>query len=189
LVLLLDNFDSFTYNLLDYLHRLGVACHVERNDVPLSSIKQQHYTGIVLSPGPERPEQAGCLMDVVAHYHQRLPILGVCLGHQALGLWFGARLVHAEKPMHGKLSDIRCQPVLPFAGLPQQMTVVRYHSLVLTNLPNVLQATALTNTGEVMALRHRHLPIIGMQFHPEAWLTRYGLQLLGNWANHYQLAT
>ncbi len=187
MVLLLDNFDSFTYNLLDYLKRLGVPCLVLRNDTPMRTITRNDYSAIVLSPGPERPETAGCLMEVIGHYHQQLPILGVCLGHQALGLWFGAELVHAAKPMHGKLSDIQCMPVMPFDALPQQMTVVRYHSLLLTQLPTHLQAIAWTDQGEVMAMRHQQLPIIGLQFHPEAWLTRYGQQILGNWARHYGL--
>ncbi|RYU83737.1 anthranilate synthase component II [Hymenobacter persicinus] len=183
-VLLLDNFDSFTYNLLDYLEQLGVRAHVVRNDVPLAQIEQLAFDAVVLSPGPGIPAAAGNLMPVVEAYHARLPVLGVCLGHQALGEFFGARLTRAARPMHGKVSTISCAIEDPlFAGLPARMAVTRYHSLVLKELPPVLEPLAFTTDepGELMAFRHRTLPVYGVQFHPEALLTTHGLALLGNW--------
>ncbi|SHI31502.1 anthranilate synthase, component II [Hymenobacter daecheongensis DSM 21074] len=183
-VLLLDNFDSFTYNLLDYYRQLGVHAHVVRNDVPLAEIQRLAFDAVVLSPGPGTPAAAGCLLALIEAYHQRLPMLGVCLGHQALGEFFGARLTRAARPMHGKLSTISCAIEDPlFAGLPARMPVTRYHSLVLKDLPPVLAPLAFTTDepAELMALRHRTLPLYGVQFHPEALLTTHGLALLGNW--------
>ncbi|GAA4001518.1 aminodeoxychorismate/anthranilate synthase component II [Hymenobacter fastidiosus] len=183
-VLLLDNFDSFTYNLLDYLGQLGVRAHVIRNDVPLTAIRQLAFDAVVLSPGPGTPGGAGIMMAVIEAYHRRLPMLGVCLGHQALGGFFGARLSRAARPMHGKVSTISCAIEDPlFAGLPPRMPVTRYHSLVLNDLPPGLAPLAFTTDepGELMAFRHRTLPLYGVQFHPEALLTTHGLALLGNW--------
>jgi anthranilate synthase/aminodeoxychorismate synthase-like glutamine amidotransferase len=180
-ILLLDNFDSFTYNLVDYFHQLGVQVQVERNDRPLAEIVRQPYSGVVLSPGPEVPSKAGNLMEVLGHYAPTHPVLGICLGHQAIGAYFGAQLVKAEKPMHGKISDIEVEPKGLFQGLPARFKVVRYHSWLIRDLPDSLQATAYTPQGELMALRHRTLPIAGVQFHPEAVLTQYGLEMLENW--------
>ena len=181
-VLVVDNFDSFTYMLVDYLQQAGARCRVARNNESWDSLIDGPVDAVVLSPGPGIPQQAGRLLDIVGHYYQRVPILGVCLGHQALGEFFGATLVQASRPMHGKVSTIRTQPddVL-WRGLPAEFTVTRYHSLVLTDLPAQLIGTAFTEQNEVMAMRHQVLPIWGVQFHPEAALTEYGLALIENW--------
>ena len=155
MVLLLDNFDSFTWNLADYIHRLGVDCQVVQNDQPLSTIQQIPFQALILSPGPQTPAKAGCLMEVIEHYYARVPVLGVCLGHQALGEFFGAELFKAAQPMHGKLSQIQCSEDYLFEGLPRQLQVVRYHSLLLKNLPPSLQSIAETPTGEPVARKTR----------------------------------
>ncbi|TGE26280.1 anthranilate synthase component II [Hymenobacter metallicola] len=183
-LLLLDNFDSFTFNLLDYFQQLGATVQVVRNDVPLEEIRQYSFDAIVLSPGPGTPRQAGCLMQVIEEYHQRVPMLGVCLGHQALGEFFGAQLTRAARPMHGKVSTMRVTgPDALFADLPAQISIVRYHSLIINSLPTDLQPLAYTHDDdhELMAFRHRTYPLYGVQFHPEALLTTHGLALLGNW--------
>ncbi|WP_291727618.1 anthranilate synthase component II [Bernardetia sp.] len=186
MILLLDNFDSFTYNLWDYVQRLGVDCKVFRNDTPLEILKQYDFTGIILSPGFGKPQDAGNMMDVIDFYHQKLPILGVCLGHQALGIYFGDALIYAEKPMHGKVSLINScvdeNKDLIFQNMPSKIEVVRYHSLLIELRKNSpLIPTAFTEKGELMAFSHTTLPIKGIQFHPEAALTKYGLQMLENW--------
>lgn len=181
MLLLLDNFDSFTYNLLDYFEQLGESCLVVRNDVPLEKIKKLDFKAIVLSPGPGVPLEAGVMGEVIRHYHQRVPILGICLGHQGLGAFFGARVVKALRPMHGKVSEITCAEDGLFAGLPRGMPVVRYHSLVVKEWGEELLPLAFTQEGELMAFRHHSLPIYGLQFHPEAILTTYGLNMLRNW--------
>ncbi|MEN7547052.1 aminodeoxychorismate/anthranilate synthase component II [Rapidithrix thailandica] len=181
LILLIDNYDSFTYNLVDYLGQLGVVCHIVRNDVPLAEIQELPINGLMLSPGPGVPAQAGNLMAILEHFYQRVPVLGICLGQQAIGEFFGGRLVKARKPMHGKVSRINCTEDLLFEGIPLQFEVVRYHSLVLDKLPAVLKPLAFTQEEEVMALRHLHWPVWGVQFHPEAILSEFGLNLLGNW--------
>ncbi|MDQ3292814.1 MAG: aminodeoxychorismate/anthranilate synthase component II [Bacteroidota bacterium] len=181
MILLLDSFDSFTYNLLDYFGQLGEPALVVRNDVPLSAIQQLDFKAIVLSPGPGKPREAGVLMEVIEHYHAKLPMLGICLGHQALGEFFGATLVKGSKPMHGKVSEITCLPDTIFAGLPRTMPVVRYHSLVLQEPGPHMVPLAYTTAGELMAFRHKALPLYALQFHPEAALTTYGLDILRNW--------
>ncbi|MFN3316183.1 MAG: anthranilate synthase component II [Raineya sp.] len=186
-ILLLDNFDSFTYNLLDYLGRVGVSCEVHRNNTPLEILKKNEYQGVLLSPGPGKPQDAGNLMEVLAYFHQKLPILGVCLGHQTIGEFFGASLTKAQKPMHGKISKISVQNEnMLFRNLPKSFSVVRYHSLVLENLPDCLQVTALSQENEIMALAHKFLPICGVQFHPEAALTDFGLEIIENWVQSTQ---
>jgi len=182
-LLVVDNFDSFTYMLVDYLHQAGATCRVVRNNASMPVFDEEPVDGIVLSPGPGTPRQAGRLPDLVARYQGQVPILGVCLGHQALGEFFGARLQRASQPMHGKVSSVRVlepQDVL-MQHLPATFTVTRYHSLLLTDLPDSLVPLAVTDAGELMAMRHRSLPIWGVQFHPEAALTKYGFQLLKNW--------
>lgn len=183
-LLLVDNFDSFTYMLVDYLRQAGATCQVLRNNEPIDRLLNQPVDGVVLSPGPGTPRQAGRLGEVITHYHQRVPMLGVCLGHQALGEFFGARVGPAQQPMHGKVSTLAVQTddVL-FRGGPSRFGVTRYHSLVLTNLPETLVCTATTDQHEIMAMRHRTLPLWGVQFHPEAALTEFGLPLLLNWIN------
>ncbi len=181
MVLLLDNFDSFTYNLADYLQQLGAECMVLNNQTSPESIQKLPLKGIVLSPGPETPEKAGCMPEVIRTFYDKLPILGVCLGHQAIGQFFGAGLVRAIKPMHGKVSEITCGDDYLFHGLPEKLRVVRYHSLVLQDLPACLANISTTAEGEIMAIKHNKLPIRGLQFHPEAVLTESGLLMLRNW--------
>ena len=183
-LLLLDNFDSFTYNLLDYLRQLGCEVIVRRNDAPLDELQALEPGAVVLSPGPGTPAKAGNLLAVIEAFQARLPILGVCLGHQALGEFFGAEVGRGQRPMHGKVSEITWTvPDVLWQGLPACMPVTRYHSLVLRDLPPVLETLAVTAdaSAEIMALRHRTLPLHGVQFHPEALLTPHGLALLGNW--------
>jgi len=181
-ILLLDNFDSFTWNLVDYFEQLGVAVSVKRNNVTLEEVIAEAYHGVVLSPGPGIPEDAGILMDVIQYYHRRLPMLGICLGHQALGTFFGADLVRAARPMHGKVSRAHCLPFPMFQEIPETTDVVRYHSLVLKNCPSALQVTAESLDGrEIMAIQHAELPLWGFQFHPEAVLTQHGMHVLRNW--------
>ena len=181
MILLLDSFDSFTYNLLDYFGQLGVPTQVVRNNVALSEIQSLNFEAIVLSPGPGKPREAGVLMELVAYYHDKLPMLGICLGHQAMGEFFGATLVKGIKPMHGKVSEITCEPDPIFKNLPQVMPVVRYHSLVLQQPSKHMVPLAYTAAGELMAFRHVTLPLYALQFHPEAALTTYGLDILRNW--------
>jgi anthranilate synthase component 2 len=183
-LLLLDNFDSFTYNLLDYLQQVGAEVVVRRNDTPLPELLALRFDALVLSPGPGTPRAAGVMMELLAAVHAQVPVLGVCLGHQALGEFFGAELGRAARPMHGKVSEVDLAPAEAlFEGLPARIPVTRYHSLVLRQLPAELQPLARTAdaAAELMALRHRTLPLYGVQFHPEALLTPHGLALLRNW--------
>lgn len=182
-VLLLDNYDSFTYNLYDYLLQAGAECQVLRNDaVSLLNFEQLDFDALVLSPGPERPTNAGLMMPLLARLFDKKPILGICLGHQALGELFGAPLVKAHLPMHGKTSQITHYGHPLFNHLPPRFAVMRYHSLLLESLEGTpLQAIAHTDEGEIMALAHPALPLLGVQFHPESVLTEWGLRLLQNW--------
>lgn len=183
-ILLLDNYDSFTYNLYDYLCSLGANCTVYYNDaVSLDFLKKGVWHGIVLSPGPKRPKDAGILMDCIAYYYDKLPILGVCLGHQALGEFFGADLVHAPIAMHGKISPISHNQKALFENIQSPMPVMRYHSLILKNLPNSLFQTAQTEDNLIMALQHKIYALYGVQFHPESIGTPDGLALMANWLN------
>lgn len=147
------------------------------------------YKGIVISPGPEVPEKAGNLMQVLDTYYNKLPVLGICLGHQAIGEFFGSKLVKANKPMHGKISKISLEKDILFEGLPETISVVRYNSLIVEKKINTsLKVIAHSDEGEIMALRHKELPIWGVQFHPEAALTEYGLDILKNWLTYNQIA-
>ncbi|MFD1469006.1 anthranilate synthase component II [Hymenobacter caeli] len=193
MLLLLDNFDSFTHTLADYLRQLGAGVTVRRNDVALAELQRTAWTGIVLSPGPGTPAAAGVMPALIAHYHARLPMLGVCLGHQALGEFFGAALGRAARPMHGKVSEVAWVAGAALAaGLPRVTPATRYHSLVLREpLPPALRPLAHT-TGpgppELMALQHRTLPLFGVQFHPEALLTPDGRAMLANWLRFCNIA-
>ena len=187
MILLLDNYDSFTYNLVDYFQQIGVDVRVMRNDEPLEVIASGNYSGIVLSPGPEKPERAGNLMKIVDHYLGKIPMLGICLGHQAIGLKAGALLVKAQLPMHGKLTNIYQNGGLLFKSLPKELNVVRYHSLILKDLPEEYLVTARTSQGEIMAFDNQALKAYGLQFHPEAILTEYGLEMLRNWVTFYNI--
>ena len=182
-VLLLDNYDSFTYNLYDYLLQTGAECTVLRNDaLSLSAFERLDFEAIVFSPGPKRPADAGLLLPLIERFYQRVPMLGICLGHQAIGEFFGAKLVKAKVPMHGKTTDIGHNGHSLFQGIPTPFTVMRYHSLLLESLDDTpLECLATTGDGEIMALAHRTLPLLGVQFHPESVLTEYGLPLLKNW--------
>lgn len=185
MLLLLDNYDSFTYNLKDYFEQLGEVCIVVRNDeLTIEQLKQLKFNKIVLSPGPERPETAGIMNEVIATFHTDYPILGICLGHQALGQFFGAKLEKAKCPMHGKVSEIKHNRNDFFASIPANFKVCRYHSLLLKDFEGTpLKNIAESFTGENMAIQHESLPLWGVQFHPEAILTQYGIQLLKNWLN------
>lgn len=183
-LLVVDNFDSFTYMLVDYLQQVGATCRVVRNNESWERLTEGPVDAVVLSPGPGVPSESGSLMGLIQYFHQRVPMLGVCLGHQAIGQYFGAELKPAQRPMHGKVSTIRTltNDVL-WQKMPETFDVTRYHSLVLTNMPDALVTTALTEQNEIMAMRHHALPIWGIQFHPEAALTQYGLQLIKNWTD------
>jgi anthranilate synthase/aminodeoxychorismate synthase-like glutamine amidotransferase len=183
MLLLLDNYDSFTYNLKDYFEQLGQACFVVRNDeVTVEELKKLPITRIVISPGPKRPQDAGILNKVIENYYQTLPILGICLGHQAIGSFFGAQLVKSAYPMHGKISEVHHTGDALFASIPQQFKVCRYHSLELQWQQNKhIKSIATTANGTIMAIKHNTYPVWGVQFHPEAILTEYGMVLLKNW--------
>ncbi|ABG15262.1 aminodeoxychorismate synthase component II [Yersinia pestis] len=187
MLLLIDNYDSFTYNLYQYFCELGTEVMVKRNDeLQLTDIEQLAPSHVVISPGPCTPNEAGISLAVIRHFADKLPILGVCLGHQALGQAFGARVVRARQVMHGKTSAICHSGQGVFRGLNQPLTVTRYHSLVIAtdSLPGRFELTAWTERGgemdEIMGIRHRTLPLEGVQFHPESILSEQGHQLLDN---------
>lgn len=183
-LLLIDNYDSFTYNLFQYLGELGAAVEVVRNDAePLAALLARNVDGLVISPGPGRPDAAGVSMAAVRAFAERgIPVLGVCLGHQAIGEAFGGRIVSAQRLMHGKTSQIAHEGKGVFAGLASPLEATRYHSLVIepATCPAALEVTARTEDGEIMGVRHRTLPVEGVQFHPESILTREGKRLLAN---------
>lgn len=175
-MLIIDNYDSFTYNLVQYFKILGENPTVVKND---ESLPAKPFSRIVISPGPGNPDTSGLSMEVLEKYHKTTPILGVCLGHQCIAQFFGAEIMRAKEPMHGKVSQIFHNAKGLFEGLPQGFNATRYHSLVVDNLPETLEVTAHTD-DVIMGLKHRDLPIYGVQFHPEAILTQYGLELLRN---------
>ena len=183
MVLLIDNYDSFTYNLYDYILQLGVTCRVVRNDeLTLDEIGALDFSSAIISPGPKIPAQAGITMDFIKQFHATKPILGICLGHQAIGQFFGAQLIKAKVPVHGKTSVITHTSHFLFKNLPENFEVMRYHSLVINKLEQTgLQITATTADSEVMAIAHQQYKIAGVQFHPESILTQHGLQLMKNW--------
>lgn len=187
--ILLDNYDSFTYILHHYLLLTGNECKVLRNDeVTVEELAALNPSRLIISPGPETPLQAGICMDAIDYFHNRIPILGVCLGHQALGMYFGAKLVHAPYPMHGKVSEVKHNDSPLFDGIPSSFNVMRYHSLVLENLEETgLKAIAhTTDDNTIAALQHETFPLTGIQFHPESVGTEYGQQLLNNWSKLYR---
>ena len=189
MLLLIDNLDSFTYNLADYLYRVGVDVKVVRNNaIDIAGIEVLGPKAIMISPGPGRPADAGITPQVVSYFHDKLPVMGICLGMQAIGEYFGAELVHAPDPMHGKTSLIKCEPNELFNGMPADIEVMRYHSLVLRHLPDCLKPLAFTADGLLMAMQHNTLPLYGLQFHPESIMTGQGLQILSNWARITMLA-
>ena len=182
MILLIDNYDSFTWNLAQYFGELGAPPLVKRNDeITLDDISRFRPSRIVISPGPGRPEDAGISVDVVRKFGAETPLLGVCLGHQSIGIAFGAAVVRAQQLMHGKTSAVMHDGKGVFRGVSQPFTAGRYHSLVVAEpLPADLEAAARTEDGTLMGVRHRHLPIHGVQFHPESVLTGEGRQLLKN---------
>ncbi len=182
-LLMIDNYDSFTYNLVQYFGELGAEVLVHRNDeITLADIEALKPSHLVVSPGPCSPAEAGISVAAIQHFAGKLPILGVCLGHQSIGAAFGGRIIRAQQLMHGKTSVIHTSQQGVFADLPKDYTVNRYHSLAIerSSCPAELEVTAWTDDGEIMGVRHRSLPIEGVQFHPESILTEHGHALLNN---------
>jgi anthranilate synthase/aminodeoxychorismate synthase-like glutamine amidotransferase len=182
-VVIVDNYDSFTYNLFQYLAELGAKVDVFRHDqITVDGIRDLGPSHLVISPGPKTPDEAGISLDAIREMAGEVPILGVCLGHQAIGQAFGGRVVRGEEPVHGKTSEIEHDGRTVFAGLPDPMTATRYHSLVVERetLPDVLEVSAWCDGDVIMGLRHRDLPVEGVQFHPESILSAEGRGLLGN---------
>jgi len=180
-VLVIDNYDSFVFNLARYLERLGQRTRVVRNTaIDAAGVRAMAPDALVLSPGPCAPEQAGCSLDLVRELYRELPILGVCLGHQTIAQALGARIVRAAEPVHGRTSPVFHRGSGVFAGLPNPIVATRYHSLVVDeqSLPPILEITARTEDGTIMALQHRELPMVGLQFHPESILTEHGYPIL-----------
>jgi len=183
MLLLIDNYDSFTYNLVQYFGELGADVHVHRNDVlTLDQIATWEPEQIVISPGPCTPSEAGISVPLIRRFAGRIPLLGVCLGHQAIGQAFGGNIVRASHVMHGKVSPVVHDGRGVFTGLPSPLTATRYHSLAIerASMPACLEITATSDDGEVMGVRHREWPVEGVQFHPEAILTEHGHALLRN---------
>ena len=186
MIFVLDNYDSFTYNLVHLMGSLGAEMVVERNrETSVTAIMAMRPDGILLSPGPSRPENPGCMLDLIHVAAGRIPMLGVCLGHQAIGHAFGAKVVSAKRIMHGKLSTIHHDGKGVFQNVPQDFKAVRYHSLALeeATLPDCLEITARSEDGEIMGVRHKELPIEGIQYHPESIMTEAGRQQLMNFLN------
>ena len=191
MILLIDNYDSFVYNLARYFERLGQTTHVVRNDaIDAAQAAALRPRAIVLSPGPCTPNEAGCSLETVERLHQHVPILGICLGHQAIGAALGGRVVRSPEPMHGRVSDIYHYGGGVFAGVPNPLSACRYHSLIVDeqSLPDGLEITARTADGVVMAIAHRELPVVGLQFHPESILTQHGYQMLANFLRMADIA-
>jgi para-aminobenzoate synthetase component 2 len=183
-VVVVDNYDSFTYNLVQYIETLGGECDVRLNDrTTVDEIRQSKPAGVLLSPGPGNPDEAGITLAVIRELAGEIPIFGVCLGHQAIGQAFGGKVVRAPELMHGKTSGIEHDGRRIFAGVPSPFEATRYHSLIVEEqgFPEALEVTARTAKGEIMGLRHRELPVEGVQFHPESILTDHGLRLIENW--------
>ncbi len=183
MILIIDNYDSFVYNLYQYFSQLGADCKVIRNDaISIAEIKQRQPAGIVLSPGPGHPRDAGICLDLLQQLGSKIPMLGVCLGHQALACAFGAKVGRAPELMHGKTSLITHQEQGVFADVPSPFCVARYHSLSVQpeTIPDCLEITAQTETGIIMGLKHREFPLQGLQFHPESLATDHGLDLIQN---------
>jgi anthranilate synthase/aminodeoxychorismate synthase-like glutamine amidotransferase len=182
-ILMIDNYDSFTYNLVQYLGILGTDVEVRRNDrISLEEIKAMGPERLVISPGPGVPESAGIIIPIIQRFYRHVPILGVCLGHQAVGVSFGGRVIRAARLMHGKVSQISHDNRGLFRNVPDPFTATRYHSLAVDakSLPGCLEISATAEDGEIMGLRHRDYPVHGIQFHPESILTKEGMRILEN---------
>jgi para-aminobenzoate synthetase component 2 len=183
-ILVIDNYDSFVFNLVQYLGQLGADCEVRRNDeITVAEVGRTDAAGILLSPGPGTPERAGVMMDVIGAYAGARPMFGVCLGHQAIGAAFGGTVTRAPELLHGKTSEVHHKGDGVLRGLPDPFTATRYHSLTVLpeTLPAEIEVTGATGSGIVMAMRHRELPVEGVQFHPESVLTQGGHTMLANW--------
>ncbi|HEY1043618.1 MAG TPA: aminodeoxychorismate/anthranilate synthase component II [Telluria sp.] len=183
MLLMIDNYDSFTYNIVQYFGELGEEVVTVRNDqLTIADIEAMQPDRICISPGPKSPEDAGISIEVLQHFKGKIPILGVCLGHQAIGAAFGGKVIRAKQVMHGKTSPVAHTGVGVFRGLPSPFTVIRYHSLAIerTSLPDCLEVTAWTDDGEIMGVRHKEYDIEGVQFHPESILSEHGHALLKN---------
>jgi anthranilate synthase/aminodeoxychorismate synthase-like glutamine amidotransferase len=185
--ILIDNYDSFTYILHHYLLQLGQECSVYRNDeISVQQLIDMQPERLIISPGPETPLQAGICMEAINHFHDKIPILGICLGHQALGMYFGADLVHAPYPMHGKTSTIKRTDHPLFNDVPETFEVMRYHSLTIEKLEHTgLIPLATADDNSIMAVTHEKYPSIGIQYHPESVGSNYGLQVLRNWVKMF----
>jgi anthranilate synthase component 2 len=186
MLLMIDNYDSFTYNLVQYFGELGEDVRVYRNDaITLNEIAALNPARIVISPGPCSPNEAGISVPAIREFAGKIPLLGVCLGHQSIGAAFGGNIVHARQLMHGKTSPVHHQDIGVFHGLPNPLTVTRYHSLAIerATLPDCLEITAWTEDGEIMGVRHKTLTVEGVQFHPESILTECGHEMLRNFLN------
>jgi anthranilate synthase component 2 len=189
MLLMIDNYDSFTYNLVQYFGELGQEVVVHRNDeITLDRIAEIKPAYIVISPGPCTPNEAGVSVPLIERFAGRIPILGVCLGHQSIGQAFGGKIIHAKQVMHGKTSDIKHTGVGVFRSMPNPFCATRYHSLVIERgtIPDCLDITAWTDDGEIMGVRHKALPVEGVQFHPESILTYRGHDLLANFLNEHR---
>jgi anthranilate synthase component 2 len=192
MIAMIDNYDSFTYNLVQYLAQLGAGVEVFRNDtLDVSDLEALNPDGIVVSPGPGRPESAGISIAAIKHFSGQVPILGVCLGHQAIGLAFGGKIVPAQKLMHGKTSSINSDGKTIYQRINTPFKAMRYHSLAVSreNLPPQLEISAESEDGEIMGLRHREHPTEGIQFHPESIMTPVGKRLLRNFINRTKAAS
>jgi anthranilate synthase component 2 len=186
MIVMIDNYDSFTYNLVQYLEQIGTTVNVLRNDVfSIADLVSLNPEGIVISPGPGRPETAGLSLPVLNHFSGKIPILGVCLGHQAIGAAFGGNVVSAKRLMHGKTSMIHSDGKTIYKGIRNPFEAMRYHSLAVSreNFPECLEISSESDDGEIMGIRHREHPTEGIQFHPESIMTRVGKRLLRNFLN------
>jgi para-aminobenzoate synthetase component II len=183
MIIVVDNYDSFTYNIVQYLRELDAMVFVSRNDkITIEKMEELNPTHLLISPGPCTPNEAGISMEAIRHFAGKIPILGVCLGHQSIGQVFGGRVIKAEKMMHGKTSTVKHNGTGIFTDVPNPFTATRYHSLIVerASMPDCLEITAETDDGEVMAMRHKEYDITGLQFHPESILTEGGMKMLGN---------
>jgi anthranilate synthase/aminodeoxychorismate synthase-like glutamine amidotransferase len=187
MILMIDNYDSFTFNIVQYLGQMGEDVQVYRNDkINIQEIKDLKPAAIFLSPGPCTPAEAGITVDVVHEFYKDVPMMGICLGHQSIGYAFGAKVIRAERIMHGKVSPVKHDGKTIFAGLPNPFPAGRYHSLIVERktLPSFLEISAETEEGEIMGLRHREYPVEGIQFHPESVLTPQGKRIIRNFLKH-----
>lgn len=192
MILVIDNYDSFTFNLVQYIQSVGEEVVVVRNDqVTIEDIRKMQPDSILLSPGPGNPDTAGICVEIVKEFYKDIPILGVCLGHQIIAQAFGSKVHNASMPMHGKVDVIFHDGKEIFKNIPSPSTVTRYHSLIVdeVSLPNTIEVSAKTVNGEIMAIRHKHFPVEGVQFHPEAILTENGLQMIQNFFTKKQRIT